>query len=125
MATALLDQPHGHIMYTGAGSVSSIVMAAASKFLTPVALELGGGLSGILTAKADIALAAKRIAWGKLFNARQTCMCPDYALVEENVLPKFLEQLKLASTSSLFFQVRHFGVHLTLLRSEPQAGSHI
>ena len=40
-------------------------------------------------------------------------MCPDYALVEESILPEFLEQLKLVSTSSLFFQVRHFGVHLT------------
>ena len=125
MATALLEYPHGHIMYTGAGFVGSIVMAAASKFLTLVALELGGKLSGILTAKADIALAAKRIAWGKLFDAKQTCMCPDYALVEESVLPEFLEQLKLVSISSLFFQVKHFGVHLTLLQSEHQADCHI
>lgn len=87
VVTALLEHHYGHIMYTGAGSVGSIVMAAVSKFLTPVILELGGKSPVIVTAKADIALAAKRIAWGKLFNARQTCMCPDYALVEESVLP--------------------------------------
>jgi aldehyde dehydrogenase (NAD+) len=55
-------------MYTGASSVGSIVMAAASKFLTPVTLELGGKSPVIVTAKADIVLAAKRNAWGKLFN---------------------------------------------------------
>lgn len=101
--TALLQHPYGHIMYTGAGPVGSIVMAAASKFLTPVTLELGGKSPVIVTAKADITLAAKRIAWGKFFNAGQTCMCPDYALVEESVMPEFLEQLKLVSTLSPVF----------------------
>jgi aldehyde dehydrogenase (NAD+) len=106
VVTALLEHPYGHIMYTGAGPVGSIVMAAASKFLTPVTLELGGKSPVIVTAKADIALAAKRIAWGKLFNAGQTCMCPDYALVEESVMLEFLKQLKLISTSSLPFQAK-------------------
>ena len=112
VVTALLQHPYGHIMYTGAGSVGSIVMAAASKFLTPVTLELGGKSPVIVTAKADIALAAKRIAWGKFFNAGQTCMCPDYALVEESVIPEFLEQLKLVSTYSLSSQVIYIGIHL-------------
>jgi aldehyde dehydrogenase (NAD+) len=71
VVTALLEHPYGHIMYTGAGSVGNIVMAAASKFLNPVTLELGGKSPVIVTAKADIALAAKGIAWGKLFNAGQ------------------------------------------------------
>lgn len=99
-------------MYTGAGPVGSIVMAAASKFLTPVTLELGGKSPVIVTAKADIALAAKRIAWGKFFNAGQTCMCPDYALVEESVMPEFLEQLKLVSSYPQSSQAIYIGVHL-------------
>jgi Aldehyde dehydrogenase family len=109
--TALLQHSYGHIIYTGAGPVGSIVMAAASKFLTPVTLELGGKSPVIVTAKADIALAAKRIAWGKFFNAGQTCMCPDYALVEESVVPEFLEQLKLVSYSQSS-QVTHIGIRL-------------
>jgi acyl-CoA reductase-like NAD-dependent aldehyde dehydrogenase len=100
VVTALLQHPYGHIIYTGAGPVGSIVMAAASKFLTPVTLELGGKSPVIVTAKADIALAAKRIAWGKFFNAGQTCMCPDYALVEESVMPEFLGRLRLVSSYS-------------------------
>jgi hypothetical protein len=104
-------------MYTGAGPVGSIVMAAASKFLTPVTLELGGKSPVIVTAKADIALAAKRIAWGKFFNAGQTCMCPDYALVEESVMTEFLEQLKLVSSKphTLASAIRRF---------KPQTYSH-
>ena len=111
VVTALLHHPYGHILYTGAGPVGSIVMAAAAKNLTPVTLELGGKSPVIVTAKADIALAAKRIAWGKFFNAGQTCMCPDYALVEESVMPKFLEQLKLVSACSLSLPGKHIGVY--------------
>lgn len=72
-------------------------MAAASKHLMPVTLELGGKSPVLVPAKANIALAAKKIAWGKFFNADPTCMCPDYALVDEAVLPEFLEELKLVS----------------------------
>jgi hypothetical protein len=106
-------------MYTGAGPVGSIVMAAASKFLTPVTLELGGKSPVIVTAKADIALAAKRIAWGKFFNAGQTCMCPDYALVEESVMPEFLEQLKLVSSYP-----KPYILASTFRRFQPQTYSH-
>jgi aldehyde dehydrogenase (NAD+) len=74
VATALLEHPYGHILYTGAGPVGSIVMAAASKYLTPVTLELGGKSPVIVTAKADVALAAKRIAWGK-FSTRGKLAC--------------------------------------------------
>lgn len=72
-------------------------MAAAAKHLTPVTLELGGKSPVIVSEKANIQLAAKRIAWGKFFNAGQTCMCPDYALVDEKVFPEFLDQLKIVS----------------------------
>ncbi|KAF2436310.1 aldehyde dehydrogenase [Tothia fuscella] len=92
--TELLKHPYGHIIYTGNGQIGSIVMAAAAKHLTPVTLELGGKSPAIVSDKANLALAAKRITWGKFFNAGQVCMCPDYALVQEDMLPKFLEELK-------------------------------
>jgi acyl-CoA reductase-like NAD-dependent aldehyde dehydrogenase len=94
VVTELLQHPFGHIIYTGNGTIGSIVMAAAAKHLTPVTLELGGKSPVIVSNKANIALAAKRVAWGKFFNAGQTCMCPDYALVQEDVMPQFLEELK-------------------------------
>ncbi len=97
VVTALLDYPYGHIVYTGSGTIGKVVMAAAAKHLTPVTLELGGKSPVIVSQKANIQLAAKRIAWGKFFNAGQTCMCPDYALVDEKVFPEFLDQLKMVS----------------------------
>ena len=95
VVTALLEHPYGHILYTGNGTVGKLIMAQAAKNLTPVTLELGGKSPVIVSETANIPLAAKRIAWGKYFNAGQTCMCPDYALVHETVLPEFLEQFKM------------------------------
>jgi acyl-CoA reductase-like NAD-dependent aldehyde dehydrogenase len=94
VVTELLKHPFGHIIYTGSGPIGKIVMAAAAKHLTPVTLELGGKSPVIVSDKANIKLAAKRITWGKYFNAGQTCMCPDYALVQENMLLDFLDAMK-------------------------------
>ncbi|MCJ1375078.1 hypothetical protein MMC20_006312 [Loxospora ochrophaea] len=90
----MLEHPFGHIMYTGGGVVGSIVMRAAAKHLTPVTLELGGKSPAIVSDKANIELAAKRIAWGKFVNSGQTCVAPDYALVQEDVMPEFLNEMK-------------------------------
>jgi aldehyde dehydrogenase (NAD+) len=89
----LLQHPFDHICYTGNGNIAKIVMSAAAKHLTPVTLELGGKSPAIVSDKANLELSAKRIAWGKYWNAGQTCMCPDYALVQESVLPAFLGHL--------------------------------
>jgi len=91
--TALLEQRFDHIFYTGNGNVGRIVMAAAAKNLTPVTLELGGKSPVIVTADADIDVAARRIAWGKFVNGGQTCVAPDYVLVEEAVEDKLLGAL--------------------------------
>ena len=80
--TALLDQHFNHIFYTGNGTVGRIVMAAAAKNLTPVTLELGGKSPVIVDSSANIRVAARRVAWGKFINAGQTCVAPDYVLVE-------------------------------------------
>ena len=92
--SALLEQRFDHIMYTGNGSVARVVMAAAVKHLTPVTLELGGKSPCIVDRSADIAVAARRIAWGKFMNAGQTCIAPDYVLAEESVEEELIGELK-------------------------------
>ncbi len=90
--TALLELKYDHIFFTGSSHVGRIVMQAAAKNLTPVTLELGGKSPCIIDETADIALAARRIAWGKLINAGQTCVAPDYALVHESVKDQFITE---------------------------------
>jgi len=83
--TTLLEQKFDYIFFTGSISVGKAVMEAAAKNLTPVTLELGGKSPVIVDASADLKLAAKRIAFGKLLNGGQTCVAPDYVLVEESL----------------------------------------
>lgn len=83
--TALLDERWDHIFYTGNGAVGRVVMAAAAKHLTPVTLELGGKSPTIVDRSANLDVAARRIAWGKYINAGQTCVAPDYVLVDRRV----------------------------------------
>lgn len=83
--TELLAQRFDHILYTGNGRVARIVMRAAAEHLTPVTLELGGKSPAIVTRTADLEVASRRIAWGKFMNAGQTCIAPDYVLVEREV----------------------------------------
>lgn len=92
-ATELLTYHWAHILYTGGAKVARIVMAAAAKHLTPVTLELGGKTPTIVTEKANIEVAAKRVAWVKTWNLGQTCMSTDYVLVHESVREEFLAQL--------------------------------
>lgn len=81
-ATALLELPFDHILYTGNGNVGRVVMAAAAKHLTPVTLELGGKSPCVVLPDADLEATARRIAWGKFTNAGQTCIAPDYILTD-------------------------------------------
>ena len=91
--TALLEQRFDHIFYTGNGTVGRIVMAAAVKNLTPVTLELGGKSPVLIDASANLRVAARRIAWGKWLNAGQTCVAPDYVMVDATVRDAFLAEL--------------------------------
>ncbi|MFC8898315.1 aldehyde dehydrogenase family protein [Streptomyces cinereoruber] len=79
--TLLLAQRFDHIFYTGNGTVGRVVAAAAAKNLTPVTLELGGKSPVFVDETADMAVTARRLAWGKFTNAGQTCVAPDYVLV--------------------------------------------
>ncbi|MBR7553324.1 aldehyde dehydrogenase [Allobacillus sp. GCM10007491] len=90
----LLELEFDYIFFTGSQKVGQIVMEKASKHLIPVTLELGGKSPVIIDEDAKISLAAKRIAWGKLLNAGQTCIAPDYALVHESVKVDFIQALK-------------------------------
>ena len=96
--TALLAEHFDHIFYTGNGTVGRIVMAAAANNLTPVTLELGGKSPVIIDESANIHVAARRIAWGKWLNAGQTCVAPDYILVNEKIRQPFLDELGKAIT---------------------------
>ena len=99
VSTALLDLPFDHIFFTGSPAVGKVVMAAAAKHLASVTLELGGKSPVIVDESADIAKAAKSIAWGKFSNSGQTCIAPDYAFVHESRLPQFIEAMKDAIAS--------------------------
>ncbi|MBO4239388.1 aldehyde dehydrogenase family protein [Pseudonocardia alni] len=81
----LLAQGLDLAFFTGGPGIGKKVMEAASAHLTPVVLELGGKSPVIVTADADIDVAARRIAWVKLLNSGQTCIAPDYVLVEAGV----------------------------------------
>ncbi|WP_404985707.1 aldehyde dehydrogenase [Chryseobacterium sp. M5] len=92
--TELLKLKFDKIFFTGSTKIGNIVYKAAAENLTPVVLELGGKSPAIITKDANLEVAAKRIVWGKFLNAGQTCVAPDYLLVEESVQEQFLEMLR-------------------------------
>ncbi|CAJ1449874.1 unnamed protein product [Effrenium voratum] len=92
--TALLNNRWDHIFYTGNGQVGRVVMAAASKHLTPVTLELGGKSPVIVDETAQIDVTVRRLALVKWMLTGQICVAPDYILVHRSVEKQFLEKLK-------------------------------
>ncbi|WP_207429785.1 aldehyde dehydrogenase [Pedobacter sp. SYSU D00535] len=94
---ALMDNfAFDHVFFTGSVPVGKIIMAAAAKHLTPVTLELGGKSPCIVDETANLAVAARKMVWGKFLNAGQTCVAPDYLLVQESVKEPLLQELKAA-----------------------------
>ena len=100
-STELLEQRFDHIFFTGSEAIGKIVMTAAARHLTPVTLELGGKSPCIIHDDCDLEVAAIRVVWGKFLNAGQTCIAPDYILVQESVKDAFIARLK-ASIQALF-----------------------
>ena len=131
----ILDLPYDHIFFTGSERVGKEVMAAAVKHLTPVTLELGGKSPVIVDGSADLALAARRIAWGKCLNAGQTCVAPDYVLVQRKCFDGLVEQLKkqivrlygkdplAGSDLPRIISDRHFDRLIALIDEERAAGT--
>ena len=90
----LLSQRWDYIFFTGSVAVGKIIAKAAAENLTPVTLELGGKSPCIVDETANLKLAAKRIVWGKFINAGQTCIAPDYILVQTKIKPQLIAYLK-------------------------------
>jgi aldehyde dehydrogenase (NAD+) len=95
-ARALLDLPFDHVFFTGSPAVGRLVMAAASRHLSSLTLELGGKSPVVVDADADVEGAARKIAWGKFINAGQTCVAPDYVLAHASVHGALVEALRRA-----------------------------
>ena len=100
----MLNEHFDYIFFTGSQSVGKLVLRKAAKFITPVTLELGGKSPCIVDASADIKLAARRIVFGKYLNLGQTCVAPDYLLVDNKIKEELLHCLK----SEI---IRQFGEH--------------
>jgi aldehyde dehydrogenase (NAD+) len=125
---ALLEEKFDYIFFTGSVEVGKTVMEAASKHLTPVTLELGGKSPVIVDETANLKLAARRIAFGKVLNAGQTCVAPDYLLIHHSVRDRFLEEYKQAlneffpggdmSEMPVIISEKHFRRVSTLLEGE-------
>lgn len=98
----LLLERFDYIFFTGSTNVGKIVMKSASEYLTPTTLELGGKSPCIILKDADIELTAKRLTWGKLINAGQTCVAPDYVLVHEDRKDELIEKIK-------YYIIKYFG----------------
>jgi aldehyde dehydrogenase (NAD+) len=90
VSNTLLAQRWDYIFFTGSVAVGKVVAKAAAEHLTPVTLELGGKNPCIIDETADLKLAAKRIVWGKFINAGQTCIAPDYILIQKNMKINFI-----------------------------------
>ena len=102
VSTALLAERFDYIFFTGGARVGRVVMEAAARNLTPMTLELGGKSPCVVAADANLDRAAERIVWGKFLNAGQTCIAPDYVLVERRCHDALLDALVAAIA-------RHFG----------------
>ena len=92
--TALLQEKFDKIFYTGSGNVGRIIMTAAAKHLTPVTLELGGKSPAFVFQDANLKIAAQRLVWAKYLNGGQTCVAPDYLLVEKGIKEELIEEIQ-------------------------------
>ena len=98
VATELLRLPWDHIFFTGSPQIGKIVMRAAAEHLSSVTLELGGKSPAIVDGTANLRDAAEKIVWGKFINAGQTCVAPDYVLVQASAQADLVAEMKKAIT---------------------------
>jgi aldehyde dehydrogenase (NAD+) len=94
----LIAQGFDHLLFTGGTEIGRKVYEGAAPHLTPVTLELGGKSPVIVSADADIDVAAKRIAWTKLINSGQICIAPDYVLADAKIRDELVDKIKAAVT---------------------------
>lgn len=118
VAKSFAALPFDHLLFTGSTAVGRDVMRAASVNLTPVTLELGGKAPAIVTAGFDLEETARRVMFGKLANGGQTCVAPDYALVPNALVNRFVEACGAATRS--FYPVLGTNPQYTSIVSERQ-----
>jgi aldehyde dehydrogenase (NAD+) len=99
VSAELASLPFDHIFFTGGAVTGRKVLAAAAANLVPVTLELGGKCPAIVDESADIGLAGRRIAWGRFLNAGQTCVAPDYVLVDRHQAESLVQSIEAATLS--------------------------
>lgn len=125
---SLLEEPFDYIFFTGSSTVGKVVLEKAAKNLTPVTLELGGKSPVIVDKSANISLAARRIAFGKVLNAGQTCVAPDYLFIHQDVKEQFVKAYKKAlqeffptndmSSMTVIVNQKHFERVSNLIKGE-------
>lgn len=98
--------PFDHLFFTGSTRIGKLIMAAAAPNLTPVTLELGGKSPAIIHNSYSVKIAAKRIMAGKLFNAGQTCVAPDYIIMPKSLNSEFEDQVK-ENVSKFYPDITH------------------
>lgn len=113
----LLEQRFDYIFFTGGATVGKLVMQAASKYVTPITLELGGKSPCIVEKSANIKVAAHRLVFGKFLNAGQTCVAPDYLLIDESIKLNFIQELKNA-LSEFFPTETYLQMHMPHIVNE-------
>ena len=132
--TQLLEQKFDYIFFTGSSTVGKLVMEKASKNLTPVSLELGGKSPVIVDHTANLKVASRRLAFGKYLNAGQTCVAPDYLLIESSVKEAFLAEFKKAveeffagdfTDSPVIVNEKHFNRLMGLIDGSVKQGAKI
>lgn len=94
VAEHLLTLPFDHVFFTGSPAIGKVVMAACAKNLTDITLELGGKSPVIIDKSANIAKTARNIAWGKFVNNGQTCIAPDYLLIDASIKDRLVPAIK-------------------------------
>lgn len=112
----LLNQKWDYVFFTGSVPVGRIVSQQIAKHMTPHTLELGGKNPCIIDASANLDVAAKRICWGKFLNAGQTCIAPDYLLIDAKIKTEFQE--KLISTLKTFYEDGSFNDYARLIHAD-------
>ena len=136
IAAAFSRLPFDHLLFTGSTAVGRHVMRAAAENLTPVTLELGGKSPAIIGLDADLDHAVERIVVGKTFNAGQTCIAPDYALVPEGAVQSFVDaaarvvarlypDLPTTPDYSAIIDARHFARLSDYLGDAARLGAHV
>ena len=108
LASRLLSLPFNHIYFTGSPQIGKVVMAAAAQHLSSVTLELGGKSPAIIEKSAPISEAAEKCVWAKHFNNGQTCIAPDYLLVQESVVEEFTKAYQ--KSISAFYNPENKGI---------------